>query len=158
MISRRVYRFAALASAILFSVPPAAWAADKKVYPSMGTIDRADARFDQLIPQGAVLEKLAEGFDWSEGPVWDKKNDCLLFSDIPPNSVMKWKEGEGVTLFLKPSGYTGTKPRGGEPGSNGLHFDSQGRLVLCQHGDRRIVREAGQVVRDARRPLRRQAF
>ena len=53
---------------------------------------------------------------------------------------MKWKEGEGITLFLKPSGYTGTKPRGGEPGSNGLHFDGQGRLVLCQHGDRRIAR------------------
>src|SRR5262249_28096117 len=99
-----------------------------------------DARFDQLIPKDAVLEKLGEGYDWSEGPAWDKKGGYLLFSDIPPNSVMKWKEGEGVTLFLKPSGYTGTKPRGGEPGSNVLHFDSQGRLILCQHGDRRIAR------------------
>ena len=140
MISRRFFPPALVACAILWTPAPAAWSADKKVYPSMGTIERQDARFDQLIPTGAVLEKLAEGFDWAEGPVWDKKNNCLLFSDIPPNSVMKWKEGEGVTLFLKPSGYTGTKPRGGEPGSNGLHFDSQGRLVLCQHGDRRIAR------------------
>jgi gluconolactonase len=139
MISRRLFS-TLVATAMLCAAAPVAWSADKKVYPAMGTIQRNDPRFDQLIPPGAVLEKLAEGFDWSEGPVWDKKNNCLLFSDIPPNSVMKWKEGEGVTLFLKPSGYTGTKPRGGEPGSNGLHFDAQGRLVLCQHGDRRIAR------------------
>ena len=117
-----------------------AWSAERKAYPTFGKIERKDPRFDQLIPQDAKLEKLAEGFDWAEGAVWDKKNQCLFFSDIPPNSVMKWKEGEGITLFLKPSGYTGSKPRGGEPGSNGLHFDWQGRLILCQHGDRRIAR------------------
>ena len=53
---------------------------------------------------------------------------------------MKWKDGEGISVFLKPSGYTGTTPRGGEVGSNGLTLDAAGRLVLCQHGDRRIVR------------------
>ena len=53
---------------------------------------------------------------------------------------MKWQDGEGISVFLKPSGYTGTTPRGGEVGSNGLTLDAARRLVLCQHGDRRIVR------------------
>jgi gluconolactonase len=64
-----------------------------------------------------------------------------LFSDIPANSVYKWKPGEGVSLFLKNSGYSGTTPFAGkEPGSNGLTLDAQGQLVLCRHGDRQIGR------------------
>jgi len=111
-----------------------------KTYPAIGQIERVDPRFDALIPPDAVLEKLAGGFDWSEGPVWIADGRYLLFSDIPKNSVMKWKEGEGISLFMKPSGYTGSAPRGGESGSNGLVLDPAGRLVLCQHGDRRVVR------------------
>jgi gluconolactonase len=53
---------------------------------------------------------------------------------------MKWKEGEGVTLFMKPSGYTGIVDYGREPGSNGLTLDARGRLTLCEHGDRRVSR------------------
>ena len=102
---------------------------------------RKDARFDALVPKDAALEQLGAGFAWSEGPVWDRKAGALLFSDIPNNVVNKWTPGEGVTPFLKPSGYTGTEPfTGREPGSNGLTFDRHGRLVLCQHGDRRISR------------------
>ena len=72
---------------------------------------------------------------------WNKDGEFLLFSDIPNNSVYKWKDGEGITLYLKPSGYTGKEPfQGREPGSNGLTLDSSGRLVLCEHGDRRISR------------------
>ena len=112
----------------------------KETYPVIGTIQRLDPRFDKLIPPDAVLEKLAEGFEWSEGPVWVRKGGYLLFSDIPNNSVMKWKEGQGISLFLKPSGYTGQAKRGGESGSNGLLLDGRGRLVLCQHGDRRMAR------------------
>jgi gluconolactonase len=108
--------------------------------PTLGTIERFDPRFDRLVPQDARVERIAEGFDWSEGPVWDKKEKCLLFSDVPANTVFKWQDGKGVSVFLKPSGYTSTTPRGGEPGSNGLIMDSQGRLVLCQHGDRRVAR------------------
>ena len=126
-------------------------AQEKRTYPILGTIERLDPRFDQLVPHDAVLEKLAEGFKWSEGPVWigragenghprSAAGGYLLFSDIPNNSVMKWKEGEGISLFLKPSGYTGTTPRGGELGSNALTLDAAGRLVLCQHGDRQIAR------------------
>lgn len=105
-----------------------------------GTIERLDPAMDKLVPLDATLEKLAEGFDWAEGPVWIKSDGCLLFSDVPQNVVYRWKQGEGITVFLKPSGYTGATARGGEPGSNGLTVDAQGRLVLCQHGDRRVAR------------------
>jgi gluconolactonase len=108
---------------------------------SAGKIVRLDPRFDQLVPRGAALEKIADGFAWVEGPAWDRRGGHLLFSDIPNNAVLKWKAGEGVSLFLKPSGYTGSEPfEGREPGSNGLSFDAAGRLVLCEHGDRRITR------------------
>ena len=107
---------------------------------SFGSIERKDARLDKLIPRGAVIEKLADGFKWSEGPVWDRCNGFLLFSDVPQNTVLRWKEGGKPTVFLKPSGYTGATPRGGQPGSNGLTRDLRGRLILCQHGDRRVAR------------------
>ncbi|WP_422930311.1 SMP-30/gluconolactonase/LRE family protein [Singulisphaera sp. PoT] len=115
-------------------------AEEKKSYPTFGTIERKDKRIDALIPADAVLEKLAEGYNWSEGPVWDRRGGFLLFSDVPENIVFQWKEGQGVKTFLKPSGYTGTVARGGEPGSNGLVIDPQGHLILCQHGDRRVAR------------------
>ncbi len=114
---------------------------DKKTdNPTMGTIHRDDPEFDQLVPKDARIEKLADGFDWAEGPVWIKEDGCLLFSDIPKNSIFKWKEGSGISLYLKPSGYSGSKPRGGEPGSNALLRDSAGNLILCEHGDRRVSR------------------
>jgi gluconolactonase len=107
--------------------------------PTLGRIVRIDPRFDKLIPPGARMEILAGGFDWTEGPLWIKDGGYLLFSVIPPNKVCKWKEGEGVTIYLKPSGLTGPKDLRAEPGSNGLILDPQGRLVLCQHGDRRVA-------------------
>lgn len=109
-------------------------------YPVIGRIVRDDPRLDQLIPPDAKIEVLASGFKWTEGPVWSRDGGYLLFSDIPRNSVMRWKEGEGVSLFLKPSGYTGVVEYGPEPGSNGLLLDPQGRLISCEHGDRRVSR------------------
>ena len=107
----------------------------------LGTIERYDPRLDALIPPLARVEIIGEGYDWSEGPVWNARDGSLLFSDIPPNMVLRWTEGGGPPKqFLKPSGYTGKESRGGEPGSNGLLVDKEGRLVLCQHGDRRIAR------------------
>ncbi len=115
--------------------------AQETVKPStVGQIIRHDARFDKLIASDAKLEVLASGFEWSEGPLWFKDGGYLLFSDIPRNSVMRWKESEGVRLFMKPAGYTGVADYGREPGSNGLTLDATGRLVLCEHGDRRISR------------------
>jgi len=108
--------------------------------PIMGKIIRDDPGLDRLIAQGASIEVLGSGFAWTEGPLWMKEGGFLLFSDIPRNSIMKWKEGEGVTLFMKPSGYTGIVDYGREPGSNGLTLDARGRLTLCEHGDRRVSR------------------
>jgi len=107
-----------------------------------GSIERVDPRFDALVPPEARLEKLAEGFVWAEGPVWIPEGEYLLFSDVPQNVVFKWKDGEGLSEYLKPSGFTGSGKPNREPGSNGLLLDSQGRLVLCQHGDRRVSRLA----------------
>jgi gluconolactonase len=128
-----------LLSALALAAPARA-EEPRRSYPTFGTIERKDPRFDKLVPRNAVIEKLAEGFDWSEGPLWVKSGGYLLFSDVPQNVVYRWKEGEKVGVFLRPSGYTGTIPREGEPGSNGLNLDAKGRLVLCQHGDRRIAR------------------
>jgi gluconolactonase len=119
---------------------PASPARGQSSYPTLGTIERKDPRFDRLVPPGAVIERLAKGFDWAEGPVWVAKGNYLLFSDVPQNTVFQWREGSEARQFLKPSGYTGQTPRGGEPGSNGLLLDPAGNLVLCQHGDRRVAR------------------
>jgi len=105
------------------------------------TIVSLDPRFDQLVPNDAKLERIADGFTWVEGPVWHKQDGYLLFSDIPANAVYQWRPGKGVIPFLKNSGYSGSDPfPGKEPGSNGLTFDAEGRLVLCRHGDRQIGR------------------
>ena len=124
----------------LLAVPAAASAQDSLNFPHLGEIIRLDPALDALLPKEAVIEVLASGFDWTEGPVWvqDSEGGHLLFSDIPPNSVMKWKEGVGASLFLKPSGYTGVADYGAEPGCNGLLLDAKGQLVSCEHGDRRL--------------------
>jgi len=133
----------------------------------IGTIERFDPRFDKLIPPGAKVVQITnsakrakstvamgvakDGFEetptkyiWTEGVVWYKPQNILLFSDIPNNAIIGWKEGQAAQEFIKPSGYTGEKPRGGkpgdEPGSNGLFVDAKNRLYLAEHGDRRISR------------------
>src|SRR5262245_3762156 len=108
--------------------------------PAIGAIERLDPAFDDLIGKDAVLEKLADGFAWTEGPVWVKKGGFLLFSDIPNNAVMKYKDGEKVSVYLQPSGYAGKRTDFAEPGSNGLLTDHEGRLVSMEHGDRRVSR------------------
>ncbi|GAB4112002.1 MAG: SMP-30/gluconolactonase/LRE family protein [Acidobacteriota bacterium] len=120
--------------------PPPAAPSTRAAFPTLGEIERFDPRLDALIPAGAAMEKLAEGFDWAEGPVWLPAEGRLLFSDVPRNVVYSWSEAEGIREFLSPSGYTGTGQWEREPGSNGLALDPSGTLVLCQHGDRRISR------------------
>jgi gluconolactonase len=109
---------------------------------SIGSIERLDPAFDKLVPQGAAIEVLGEGFDWSEGPCWIKDKGFLVFSDIPPNKIMKWDPKSGmVSQFMEKVGYTGKEPfKGEEPGTNGLMTDSEGRLLCCCHGDRVIKR------------------
>jgi gluconolactonase len=109
-----------------------------KNFPTIGRVVREDARLDNLLSPDARIEVLAGGIEWAEGPVWVRDGGYLLFSDIPRNAIMKWTAAEGMTLFMKPSGYTGLADYGRQPGSNGLTIDGQGRLVACEHGDRRI--------------------
>ena len=107
----------------------------------IGRIVRLDPRFDRVIAPGAVLERVSTGYAWAEGPLWDARDGSLLFSDVPRNVVLRWTERSGTSLFLRASGYAGVQPFAGrEPGSNGLAFDRAGRLVLCQHGERRVAR------------------
>lgn len=108
-----------------------------------GKIERFDPALDRLIAADAPVEKLAEGFQWAEGPVW--LAGALVFSDVPKNTAYRWKEGmTAAEIFLKPSGLlladADARAAFREPGSNGLALDSQGRLLLCQHGERRIAR------------------
>lgn len=127
--------FVALYPRLVFAQPQPA--------PLLQQVDiiRIDPRFDKLVPINSKVERIVSGRKWVEGPVWNRKEGYLLFSDIPTNSVIKWQEGKGTSLFLKPSGYTGkSRFDGPEPGSNGLTFDPEGRLVLAEHGDRRIGR------------------
>lgn len=108
-------------------------------YPITGSIERLHDEINQLVPPDAEIEVLAEGFTWAEGPLWLEGQGMIIFSDIPENTVYQWKEGEGKSIYLKPSGYTGTEAREGETGANGLLLSPDGELVLCQHGDRRMA-------------------
>jgi len=120
-----------LALALLLAAP--AWARIR--------IERVDAHFDAVIAPGARVETLATGFRWAEGPAWDERTRSLFFSDVVANTLYRWREGEGAKPFLSPSGYSGSTPfTGREPGSNGLALDREGRLILCEHGDRRVSR------------------
>jgi len=107
---------------------------------TLGKIERFDPQLDSLLDSNAKLEILADGFTWTEGPVWmgDAATGHLLFSDIPRNSTFQWSAKEGIRLFMNPSGYTGVTYYGLEPGSNGLLKDLEGNLVSCEHGDRRV--------------------
>ncbi len=122
--------------------PSLSTAQDTTNFPVLGEIHRYDPAFDDVIPKSSKLEVIASGYVWTEGPCWvpgtQGEAGYLLFSDIPRNSIYKWVEGVGPSLFMKPSGYTGVSDYGNEPGSNGLLLDPQGRLVCCEHGDRRI--------------------
>jgi len=104
-----------------------------------GTIERLDPAFDKLVAPDARLEKLVEGFNWSEGPVWF--DGAVVFSDVPENIAYRWKDGmPKAEVFLKPSGMTTPAGEIRGQGSNGLARDAKGHLVLCQHGDRRVAR------------------
>lgn len=103
------------------------------------SIERLQPELDAILAPDAAIETLCTGFQWSEGPLWDEKNQRLLFSDVPRNTIYEWREGmKEAAVFMKPSGYTGVADYGREGGSNGLAFDAKGQLILCEHGDRRL--------------------
>jgi sugar lactone lactonase YvrE len=91
------------------------------------SFDAVSPRFRELVAEDAALEKVAEGFQFTEGPLWDAREGCLYFSDIIGNRIYRWSPREGVSVLREPSGM-----------SNGLTFDLQGRLCACEHGNRRV--------------------
>src|SRR6478752_2730805 len=127
------------AISLIVAVQNAALADDKPLQ-TVGSVERLDPGLDALVSSDAKMEVIGEGFAWCESPVWVRDEKCLLFSDIPHNTIVRWDEKSGCKPYIKPSGYTGKDARGGESGSNGLVLDRKGRLILCQHGDRRVAR------------------
>jgi gluconolactonase len=109
-------------------------------YQTIGRIERIDPALDDIISASAKAEIIAEGFDWSEGPLWIEAEKMLLFSDVPQNIIYKWTEKKGKEVYLTPSGYTDSVKRLGEMGSNGLLLGPDGNLVLCQHGNRQMAK------------------
>ena len=105
----------------------------------MGRPVRARRR-RRIVPADARLERVAGGFEFTEGPVWTR-DGALLFSSPNTNAIYRWTPAGAVTVFRPKSGYTGFDiGRYHQPGSNGLTFDPEGRLTICQHGNRRVLR------------------
>ncbi|MEM9849936.1 MAG: SMP-30/gluconolactonase/LRE family protein [Bacteroidota bacterium] len=109
-----------------------------KSYPNVGTIEVFDSSLYDYLSPDAKIEVLAEGFTWSEGPVWVEAIESVLFSDVPENKMWQWSEADSLQLFLDPAGFTGTSEVAAQ-GSNGLILNKEGQLAICQHGDRRIA-------------------
>lgn len=106
----------------------------------IGQIHREAPALDALIAPGTPIEKLAEGFRWSEGPVWIGQGDYLLFSDVPANKIHRWSEADGISVFLDPSGYDGPQPEGfREAGSNGLIRGPGNSILMADHGNRALA-------------------
>lgn len=132
-----------LAGASGLALAGCATAAPASAYPAIGRVRRLDPALDSLIAPGAVVEQLAEGFSWSEGPVWiDDGAGYLLFSDVPENRIHRWSEADGLSLFMSPSGLAGPPdPAVREGGSNGL-IRGMGidTILMGDSGSRTIAR------------------
>ena len=107
---------------------------------TIGSITRFDPALDAVIDVNTPIEVLGTGYRWTEGPAWVKEGGYLLFSDVPANIAYRWKQSEGITPFLNPSGLAGPIPAGiREAGSNGLGVDTRGRLIIADSGTRAIA-------------------
>jgi len=105
-----------------------------------GKVELYDPSAAAVIDTNAVVEVIGRHYKWSEGPVWVPAKQELLFSAVKENRIYRWNGADSPVLFLEPSGYTDTAFRDGENGSNGLALDHEGRLLLCQSGNRQVVR------------------
>jgi gluconolactonase len=104
-----------------------------------GSVRRLDPALDIIVPAGATVEKIIGNILFAEGPVWVRSGGYLLFSDIPSNAIMKWAPAGGLSVFRKPI-FLREFPDGVQIGTNGLTLDRQGRLIACEHGNRRVSR------------------
>ena len=111
------------------------------IQPVETKVIRKDPALDTIISPDAKIEKLAGGFQFTEGPVWVREGGYLLFSDPNNNLIYRWSEDDGVSIYRTHSGYSGTDiGEYGQPGSNGLTLDAQGRVTINEHGNRRVTR------------------
>ena len=108
----------------------------------LGKVILYDSSATNVIDTNAQLTIIGRHYKWCEGPVWVPADKMLLFSAVKENKVYKWDGKDSPVVFLSPSGYTDTAARDGENGSNGLTLDKDGRLLLCQSGNRQVVRLA----------------
>ncbi|MDA0194423.1 MAG: SMP-30/gluconolactonase/LRE family protein [Bacteroidetes bacterium] len=122
--------------AVIFFISFESYAQDG-TYPT--DVLRLDPQMDNVVSPNAKVELISDGFNWTEGPLWVPEGQFLLFCDVPENKIFKWKEGEGTSIYLQPSGYTGSIPRK-SGGAGGLLLDNEGRLLLTQQGDRQLGR------------------
>jgi gluconolactonase len=119
---------------------PARARADEQVPVAIIPGEAGRGALGRIVPPDARLERVAGGFEFTEGPVWTR-DGALLFSSPNTNTIYRWVPAGTVTVFRPKSGYTGTDiGRYVQPGSNGLTFDPEGRLTICQHGNRRVIR------------------
>lgn len=136
----------------LFSMAACNQSSEKKTSPAIDStiatqtsslikVEWYDRTMPSLVDTNATAEIIGRGFDWSEGPVWIASLKKLIYSDVPQNKIYQWKEGDTAsTVYLTPSGYTDAASRKGETGSNGLALDKDGKLILCQSGNRQVAR------------------
>jgi gluconolactonase len=104
------------------------------------SVERKDPALDAIVPADVQIEKVAGGFLFTEGPVWSP-DGFLLFSDPNANTIYRWSESDGLSVFRTKSGYSGPDiGEYGQPGSNGLAIDADGRLTINEHGNRRVTR------------------
>jgi len=130
---RQIVQAAALAPlalpAMLHAAPPARG------------VHRLDPALDAVIDPAARIETLGQGYRWAEGPVWVRKRGWLLFSDVPGNTIWRWRARRGLDVFLRPSGLAGPVPEAfNEAGANGLAIDARGRLLMADSGNRAVAR------------------
>lgn len=107
---------------------------------AIGKVEIYDPGAAGIIDSNAVIEVIGKHYKWSEGPVWVPAKQMLLFSAVKENTIYRWNGKDTPVAYLTPSGYTDTAFRDGENGSNGLALDKDGRLLLCQSGNRQVVR------------------
>lgn len=105
-----------------------------------GSIEHLSTELNKIIPDSAKIEILAEGFDWSEGPLWLGNERKLIFTDVPKNLIYEYSDKKGLKIYLNPSGLTKDEPNTGNSGANGLVLNQDGNLVICQHGERRVAK------------------
>lgn len=109
--------------------------------PGFGRVEALDPALERIVPAGAVVEKLASGFQFTEGPAWNPGEGSLFFSDPNANTVYRYQTDGSLSVARAKSGYQGIDiGRYHQPGSNGLAFDREGRLTLDEHGNRRVSR------------------